>query len=286
MVSLPSKWVKEHHIQKGHELNVEEKEYSLVIHSGDVTILEKAELNLAKKDQFLKRYLRSLYHRGFAEVKITCEEGIDIQEIKKELDTYLGFEIIEQGKKYCIIRNVADTMEKEFSIILRKIFLMNATMADDSLSHIRSSHYAALHDTATIERTNNKLVNLSYRVLNKSGKLSDQELMSLYTILLCLENIADFYRDLCDYAAKKKIKLGKDLDEFYAHINLHYHQLAELYYKFDPAKMLALRDQRTHLEQKAHELHEKMNSPAIVHYLRSILNYMKDMELCIGFGSH
>ncbi|MEK6839758.1 MAG: hypothetical protein AABX72_02355, partial [Nanoarchaeota archaeon] len=203
---------------------------------------------------------------------------------KKELDMYLGFEIIEQGKKYCIIRNVADAMEQEFDVVLRKIFFMNETIAEESLQHLQTQKYPALREIATIEKTNNKLVNLSYRILNKSGKISDHKLTSLHTLLLCLENIADQYRDLCMYAADKKIHLTKDLEEFYKLLILHYHMLMNVYYSFDAERMVDVRNQRLQLERTVVHLQEKQSFPVFTHHLRSILQYMKDMELCMGFG--
>ena len=285
MVSLPNKWVKQHHIQKGQELEVQEKEGSLLIYPSSHQGIETAEIKLEKKDQFLKRYLRSLYHRGFSEVKITCEDGIDINEIKKELDTYLGFEIMEQGKNYCIIKNVAETVEGEFDVVLRKIFFMNAGMADDSLDQIKSNNYASLNDIAAIERTNNKLVNLCYRILNKSGKMSDSQSLSIYTTLSSMENIADHYRDICLYANEKKVKLSKNLEEFYKKVNLHYHQISGVYYKFDPMKAVDLRNNRILLINSGYKLCEKLSNEEtrIIHHLLSVMNEMKDLELSLGF---
>ncbi len=285
MVSLPNKWVRQHHIQKGQELEVQEKEGSLLICPSSHQSIEAAEIKLEKKDQYLKRYLRSLYHRGFSEVKITCEDGIDIDEIKKELDTYLGFEIIEQGKNYCIIKNVAETVEGEFDSVLRKIFFMNASMADDSLDQIKSGSYAGLNDIAAIERTNNKLINLCYRILNKSGRISGTQSLSIYTALSSMENIADNYRDLCLYAGDKKVRLSKNLEEFYKKVNIHYHQISSLYYKFDPAKAVDLRNSRILLINQGYKLCEKLpnEETRIIHHLLSVMNEMKDLELSFGF---
>ncbi len=281
MISLPSKWVKQHHIQKGLELDLEEKEELLIIHPSDSPVTQQAEIRFEKKDQFLKRYLRSLYHRGFTEIKIVCEEGIDIDKIEEKLDDYIGFEIIEQGKNYCIIRNVADTIESELGNVLRKLFLMNGSMGEGSLEHIQNGNFTKLVGIAAIERTNNKLINLSYRIINKSGKSANEHTINLCNILMCLENMADSYKEICIFLKDKKPGIGKNVIEFYKAVSSHYQDCSHIYYKFDKSRIVEIREKRLELIDKGNKLLQtaRMEEAVVMHHLLSILNQMKDIEL-------
>jgi phosphate uptake regulator len=286
MVSLPSKWAKRNNIKRKQEIDIEEKQDRLIIYAGDPGRHRKKELILEKKDQFLNRYIRYLYHKGINEIKIVCNEGIDINDIEKELDAYLGFEVVEQGSKYCIIRNMAVSIEDEFSTMLRKIFFMNINMINESLENIKENNYEELTTIANIEKTNNKHVNFCYRILNKSGKIPEEEKMYLYINLFCLENIADHIRDICNYIASKKQKIGKNTEEFYLSIIQHLTELHNLYYKLDKDKIVAVRNTRDRLYQQGQTTlhHATKEEVYIVHKLLSILDQMKDMELSLDFG--
>ena len=125
VVSLPSKWAKEHGVKKGAELEVEPGENKLIISTKKEQAPSKATIHLTGPLTLARKRIRTAYKRGFDELELTFSDPKTINAIKRELSELLGYEIIKQGEKHCIIKNIAKAMDEEFDNILRRLFLMN-----------------------------------------------------------------------------------------------------------------------------------------------------------------
>ena len=138
MISLPRVWVKKHQLAKGQEVTIEEKEGSLLVHAPDQHIMQMATVHFTSG--FLDRSIRSFYRQGYHEITITCDDSIDFDELNTALEQYLGLELIEHTMKRCVLRNVADSLDQEFGVLFRKIFLMNQVMGQDIFDALYSPH--------------------------------------------------------------------------------------------------------------------------------------------------
>lgn len=285
MVSLPRIWVKKHQLAKGQEVTVEEKEGSLLVHAPDQQIMRNATLHFTSG--FLDRSIRSLYRQGYHEIIITCDDSIDFDELNTALEQYLGLEVIEHTMKRCVLRNVADSLDQEFDVLFRKVFLMNQVMGEDIFDALFSDHPEKIKAIEKMERTNNKLVNLCFRILNKSNKMGDGTKIRYAIVLSCMENIADHYRDLC-VLLRKNTSSGNinSIKSFFSQLLHQYSVISTLHFKFDETSLLQARDTRKKLIADSQELLMKTDTyqASILHYLASVLNQLKDVELNIELG--
>ncbi len=255
MISLPSKWVKMYGISKGDELEIEEDKDKLVIATKLRIEHLKKELDISKLGKFRKNYISHLYQRGFDEVEIKFENRDIFNQIKERVGNLLGFEIIEQGESYCIIKSITSELDVEFDTILRKIFLMLVDMADSAYDAIKNQQYERLNEIKELEKMNNKFTDFCIRILNKKGYPEAEKTHFLYVTIRELEKVADTLRDICNiFVERKETKIRKEVFDVFNEATKYLRIYYELFYKFDSQKTTYLEDQKTDIVKKAEEM--------------------------------
>ena len=129
MVSLPSRWVKEHQIKKGDELEVVEKEQSLVISNKSVVrVIEKTAVHLDNFNTSLAwYYLTAAYRSGAEEISIHFSKDVieDATQgktlnmfdfLKSVVDSFIGMEIVRNTNTQYFVREISSLKEKVFFI--------------------------------------------------------------------------------------------------------------------------------------------------------------------------
>ena len=141
-ITLPSKWVKKLNLKPGNEININEKENSLIINAQE-NIKEKST-TIDINDftvPLLWRYFQSAYRSGCDEIKVLFNSNKDDYEdafhyyttqfdyanlgekvpkktalamLQSVVDRFLNIAIINSGKDYCIIREMGEPTAKEF----------------------------------------------------------------------------------------------------------------------------------------------------------------------------
>ena len=149
-VTLPSKWVQLFNLKPGDEIEINERENGLFLSTEKHDDELKTEVDITGFDiATIWKYIMSVYREGYDEVKIIFDpmkkydhprrfftsESTDIRYGKNADHTpyevlrvmasrFIGFEIIEHHKNYCILKNMAVLTSKEFDPSLRRVFLL------------------------------------------------------------------------------------------------------------------------------------------------------------------
>jgi len=240
IVSLPLKWVKRHNLSKGDEVDVQEVEEDVVISTTYKEKFERAEINLKDNKEILEEHISALYKRGIDEIKIFYTHPEDFKLITKALSLEsMGYEIVETNPHSCTIRCITK-LTKEFDAILRRVFLVTLSLADEGLKAINSCNFDALDNIKFLEKSNNKLTTFCRRYLNKYSTDSFDRIGAIYFIVELLEKIADEYKYL--YAHGKELcipknKINSSMMEYYTKINAMLRTFYECFYKFDNNKI-------------------------------------------------
>src|SRR3989344_4528807 len=255
LVSLPKKWAVEHNIKKGDEVNITLNDYSLVLTTDTRPVLEKVELNLNDYGVMAPRVIHALYKKGVDEIKIIFSASDDFRLIQESLkNEAVGYDIIEQGPKSCVIKNVSGEPE-EFEQVLRRIYLLLVTMALESSAALKARDFTQLKNLEQLETSNNRLTTLCRRLINKGGKVGystqsgpkSPKTGPLYFIIESLENIADEYKYMFQYlysSDMKDVKLSKEILAIYDEVSQFVRTFYELFYKYDSKKVSDLGDRR------------------------------------------
>ncbi len=277
VVSLPSKWAKNYGIKKGQEIEVIEKGKSLIICTDKEFELAKTKINLSGPEEFIAKRISTAYKRGYDELELNYDDASVIKLIKKELENLMGYEIVKQGEKYCIVKNIAIQMDQEFENLLRRVFLMLLEMAQEGLGAIKNQELLRIDDIASLEETNDKLTNICKRILNKNSYKEPEKTSLVYSIIWQLEKIADDYEEILRKISDSKLKLSKETLNYFEKINLFLKTFYELYYDFDENKGKKLTNERIKLLKDGENLLKNRNESIIIYHLLNILNKTYDM---------
>jgi len=289
LVSLPRKWALKNGIKKGDELDVTIVNNRLMISTENEHIHSKTKIDLSDYPKTLIRWtILSLHKSGYDEIEVLFNQNKQlkyVQEIIKE-GNLLGFEIMEQGERRCLIKVISKGLEEEFDPILRRAFLVTLSMANSSLDIIRRGNYPELADVLILEETNNKMTNFCHRILlNNKGFSKIDKTVFTYLIVWQLENIADNYRYLAndlmhsEPGPKEKKELGKPVIKFFKETNDLVKEFYELFYKFDRDQMIKAIETIKEMNAVAKNLLKKgtLAERLTTHHLSNIVQLTRDI---------
>ncbi|MBS3176651.1 phosphate uptake regulator PhoU [Candidatus Woesearchaeota archaeon] len=251
-VSLPSKWARKFDVKRGDELDVEEEENNLKIHSpNSIKRVKQIQFDASQLDETLAWNVLTLLHKsGYDEIKLTSEDTDLFRNLQEKINsTLLGYEVIEQQTNSFLIKNIANEEISEFENILRRTFLVLLNFAKSSHEFLILDH-KSLTKLLTLESTIDKLTNFCERVLNKGNYRVDY-LSYLYLVVWHLESIGDHYRDICKILSKyPKIHVRKEVLAYYERVTGILERYYHLFYKFDFSAAQKLRMEQSQLKEE------------------------------------
>ncbi|HIG98433.1 TPA: hypothetical protein HA231_03345 [Candidatus Woesearchaeota archaeon] len=261
LVSLPRKWAKKHNLMRGQEIDVVEDGERIVVSVDSSPPFEAAEVNASNLGAMIPRCISAFYKRGIDSLKVNHDNSSVVGTLHSALakDT-VGFEMLEQGENYCLIKHVGG-VPSEFGAVLRRIFLLLNTMSDECISAFEKENYGLLKNLAFLEEANNRFTTTCMRYLNKLGAPEEFcKIGPLYLIIESLEQLGDQYKYICQHFSKiekERTKLRKDVLELFKRANQLVPLYAEIFYKFDPGRVVLIRETRNSVVADAHTLIKK-----------------------------
>ena len=278
-ITLPLAWAKRNNLSAGDEVDVEEKERSLMINADSTASSGSLIIDIPKGYPFYKRIIDTPYRNGYNEIRVNFEDSTHLEKIEAETANLMGFEIVNQGKNFCILKNVAAGIDSEFDILLNRLMLLTKTMMEDLLNSLEKEDFE-LDNIANMEKITNRLCHFCKRMLNIKGYKEDAKAKGIYRIVSLYEEVADELRDLCKFEKENRIKLSKETIEGYKKI-IHYLDFYyTLFHKFSHDKAFELAAlEKKYSKEVSKLLVEKTNKESVViHYLMSIHNHIKHMS--------
>lgn len=251
IISLPSKWVKDHNITPDSELDVQEQSDGLLIQHDMKTQELIADINTKDLDRTTLMYtIRGHYRLGYDTLNISYSPAIHyatknetvptINIIREEATRLIGYEIVHEDEISCVIKDLQSPSMKDFDIIVRRVLLLIADAMNELVIGIGNSTKLGTiqhkHDTIT------KFISYCMRMLSKQ---SSSERSSKYTfhIIASLDRLTDMIkyaaRDLID---KKQVSAGlKKIMQTTAQAITDY---TSIHYKYDKEKIKRIQENR------------------------------------------
>lgn len=276
-LTLPREWSKKMGLKGGDEVDVEADGNALLIGAKKDLPIKKIKLNIDGYGKFLVHYLCALYRGGVDEIELHFTEGGTIERIQKILSDYLiGFEMTNQRKNFCEIKNISVPLDKEFPTILRRFIYQLQIMAEDICDALKNQNIDALRDIRSYEIAINRFSIYCRRILNKTGYDIAGNSMLLYTTIEGLELIADYYKHLCDYflVFKGNIKMvGKETATVACSLQKLISNYIDLFYQFHEKKALNFVKQKKSVLQELLRLFTVKSGEdlRVLHYLMAIV---------------
>jgi len=228
VVSLPSAWVKKYGVKKGEEVEVEESGKDIIISTDKSISVSKKYLDLSDLEPIINRSIIEAYKKGHDELEIKYETKTLFNRIQKVIAELIGFEVIKQSDKSCIIKSVSQPSTDEFDNILRRLFLILKRMGEESLAGIEKNDKSLLLSVIDSDHNVNKFTNFCIRHINKRGYSDLQQNNAMFFIINTLESIGDEYKRLSKLALGSKLTLTRDLLTLHWQVN----RLFDMYYEF------------------------------------------------------
>nr|MBI4156766.1 phosphate uptake regulator PhoU [Candidatus Woesearchaeota archaeon] len=273
MVSLPSKWVKENNIKKGDELEILEdnKNLKIVINKTDKKLV--ANFDVSNLDKMLYKFVAALYKAGFDEVKLIYNTPEQLKIIYGVLNQVcIGYEIVEEGNKFVIIKQISEVKEEDFENVLRRLFQLLISISEDGLKAIEKNDKSSLNELTLRDYNINKNADFCRRCLNKNKAYGP-----IYHIIEQLERIGDAYKDMFNELTKNK-KQGKEIINYYKNINIFLNHFHITYYKYNDLKLEEMYKIKKKLDKDSKEIYEELGKDDILEYLNKIKDYIFEMN--------
>jgi phosphate uptake regulator len=279
LISLPRKWITDHHINKGDELNIDPQGHKIILSTDTEFVPKKMIISCGKFGKFHPNQLSAVYHMGYEEVEIEYSDHATLPSVQQRINNCIGYEIVDQGDNFCRIKTISKASIEEFDQILRKVFLLLLSMGKNCTDIMDKKDYTKLKEVKVLEITNNKLTDFCKRVINVNGYKDHSKITVMYSIATYLEMMADEYRDICDALANKKTKISPKTIEDFKDVNELFNIFYQSFYKFSAEKVEEVFEKAQPLRKK---LLEKMtNADAeemlLLHSLSNILSLIYEM---------
>ena len=166
-LTLPSDWVKKFNLQGGDEIDVYERENGLFLSTEKHNGHKRAEFSIVGLSvPLIWKHFMAVYREGYDEVLVKFKPDLELENpykffsqhkldlrYKKEspkrnivealqgfVSRFVGFEIVEHGEDYVLVKEMGELTSKEFDNSLRRIFLLIQQMAEETVEAIRTNN--------------------------------------------------------------------------------------------------------------------------------------------------
>jgi phosphate uptake regulator len=258
-ITLPSDWAKKLDLNAGDELDLIEKESSLILSPDKAKNDISCTIDI--KDftvPMLWRYFQGAYRSGANEIKIVFDPSkrayddayhfyttqFDYSKLGEKIsskpalamiqgvvDRFIGMGVIETGRDYCLIKEMGESTMKEFDSSFRRIFLVILQLFDRTIEAIERNEIKDVNlckEIHTMDLNVDRLVDYCGRILNKNAyTFSESKKMLLWSILFQLELIGDEFK----YIGKHIVLSKKSIKEVLQLIR-NSKEYFDMYYKF------------------------------------------------------
>jgi phosphate uptake regulator len=289
-LTLPADWVKRLNLKSGDEIDIAEKENTLIINTDGNHKEMSCEIDIRGFTvPLLWRYFQSAYRAGCDEIKVFFDSSKKEYEdayhyyttqfeyaklgekvppkpaiamIQEITNRFIGVDVIESGNGYCIIREMAQVSEKEFEHSLRRIFLVILQMFDIIIEAIEKNKIrdpSLCKEIHTIDLNVDKLVDYCSRILNKiSTHFPDNHKPLIFSSLFILELIGDEFKYIGKHLALTQQSV-KDVTRLAKMNKEHFERYYKLYYSFDRKQAITLGEKDVEVYEAHHNIKDKLH---------------------------
>ena len=304
-ITLPSSWVKQFNLKAGQEIDLVERGNNLIVGASKLDDYKKVEFDISDLDiPTIWKYFMVVYREGYDEIKVKFnslrlgnpykfytphsldkkykgrkEEMRVLEALQQFVNRFIGMEIVEHGKDYIIIREMADLTPKQFDNSLRRVFLIFEQMCEVTNEAINNNDPLLVQGMHDIDINLDKFHDYCIRVLNKTGHKDSQKTSLLFSTLFLIELACDEFKNIAKHLLEdmKKPKfnnLRKMSNLVLEEIRIY----VELFYKYsvDKVKELSSIDQEIYRSFNAFYVQSKVNEDEkeIFTHLRRISRYV------------
>ncbi len=222
MVSLPTKWAKEHNVRKGDELFVDCGVKKISYSKQEAKKEQKEiEVDITNMSSFsLHRYLEVLYLTNYTKIVLTYKDdntyshkskknGSTKVRIKLLSNRGIGMEIVSQTKNRTELRCFLLDEEKDLQKIEKRIYWLFKETVKDFLESLDGTHHEYYKSHYDCHDNIIKFITYYLRVLDQSDK-SEEEKKLIFALYLVVDKMLDKFRHvnemIAEHGCSKRVK--------------------------------------------------------------------------------
>ena len=304
-ITIPSKWAKRFNLSAGDEIDLTERENGLFISTERRNELLKTELVMTDLDiPTVWKYFMAIYREGYDEItakfdinstwdspyKFFIQHKLDnkygkeiakktpVEFLQELVNRFIGYEIINYGKDFVIIKEMSEPTSREFDNALRRVFLLLQQMAEEICDSLNNNNVKTLSHIHDIDTNLDKFHDYCIRILNKIGNKDLKKTSLLFSTLYFLELIGDEFKNISHHLIydfqKDNYKNIKDVTES---IKQQFDLFYEIFYKFNKEKVIQMSELDKGRYFNVEEVYKKVKKDEekeIFHHLRIITRYI------------
>lgn len=307
-VTIPSKWAKNFNLRAGDEIDLTEKENGLFLSTEKNPEFIKAKIDISNLDiPTIWKHFMGVYRQGYDEVEVKFDPKIKLEspykffaqhkldlkyenehKIKTPLEffnemtnRFIGFEIVNYGKDFVLIKEMTEPTSKEFDNSLRRVFLLIDHMAEEICEALETQDIKRLGHIHDIDINLDKFHDYCIRILNKIGNKNSKKTSLLISTLSFLELIGDEFKIIShhliyDYPKANYKNIREVIESVKEQLNLFY----EVFYKFNQStinKMSELDKNRYFNVDNVSRKVKKEEEIELFHHIRIITRYLNTL---------
>jgi len=301
-ITLPSVWSKKYNVAPGDELDIEEQGKSLLVHAEKGADMPRRAIVDVRglPVPLIWRYVSSAYRSGYDEIKIMFDESktmkslytafsyntIDkishdgnfapIEAIQALVNRFVGVEIIDQQRNYCIAKELGETTYKEFDNALRRIFLLLLHLSEQMIVSLKKKDLRSLKSVHMVDTNLDRFQDFCLRVLNRKGYVKFQKTPTVYSLIFLLELIGDEYKKIAIHLLEAKGNIDKKMFELFEVQDKQLRRFYELFYGFSKEKTIEIFN-----EDQMGDRMNKMAFEKISNYEKEVLHHLKKIGIYV-----
>ena len=285
-VSLPSKWAKNYGIKKGDEIEILEDRNKVIVSQSALREEKKhIEIKLPKMYfESIEWLIRVLYIQGYDSVKLIFDyDTVHHERLKQnmsvldlisyELKRLMGFEIVDSGKNFCLLKCLSKETTDEFDISLKRIFIiLNEAIKEIGRALEIGRKGLALYGQDVHDQIT-RLIAYDLRTLNKIGYKDDKKTLLLYHLLWKIDDIVDLIKYWSREIDKKTQVKNYEISKILRQLSILFNEAYLVYYKFSLEKVSEWFMEREELRKELIKLNIKSSKQERRHiaYIEQIL---------------
>tara|TARA_Y100000034_G_scaffold121833_1_gene166548 strand:+ start:118 stop:1011 length:894 start_codon:yes stop_codon:yes gene_type:complete len=266
MISLPSKWIKNNHLKKGNEINLDLKDNLLLV-TPDIK-QKKREITIrltSITESSIRTLITNAYRLGYDIIKINFKNEHQFKIIKNTVkNNLIGFEITKKSKDNCEIENITEPSKDQFDNIFLKVLLNIEELFNITEDLLNSKKI--YEDVNEIETNIQQFDNFCRRVISKNG-INNPTIWTFHHKLIHAQR--DLYL-LIKYLLNNKTKPDKDTINLLKNCKEIYLLLKESYLKKEIKNIEKIHDiEKIFIYKKGYSLLKNSKNNIIIHHLLS-----------------
>ncbi|MFH1211491.1 MAG: AbrB/MazE/SpoVT family DNA-binding domain-containing protein [Candidatus Woesearchaeota archaeon] len=167
MVSLPAKWLKEHKLEKGDEIEIEETDKGLLLTTKAGSGKSETTIKLINMtESSIRTLITNTYRAGFDRVKVVFDNEKQFNILSNVIKTRLiGFDVTKKEENTCVIENITEPSEEHFDTLIQKLFFNIGEMFDITEKRLKKSKEP--YDYEEVAERTHRYDNWCRRVISK-----------------------------------------------------------------------------------------------------------------------